>query len=95
MSLPAARLTDLDDLGDVIVGPGEPSVLFSGLPASCLGDAVAGAMCEGSIVDGSLTVLAGGRPVARMTSAIVGVNPDIGVPVASVVLGPCDPTVLV
>jgi uncharacterized Zn-binding protein involved in type VI secretion len=85
MSFPAARLTDITASGDVITGPGVPTVLIGGLPASVLGDMVSGAACVGSITMGSMTVLIGGRPAARMTSQVTGSNPITGVPVATVV----------
>lgn len=76
---PAARLTDMHvcpmqtpgvppipHVGGPIVGPGCPTVLIQGLPASVLGDT---ATCVGppdSIVKGSATVMIGGVPAARM-----------------------------
>ena len=72
----AARLTDMhtcpDSTGPVphvggpIDGPGQPTVLIEGLPASVLGDA---ATCVGppdAVAMGSATVLIGGQPAARM-----------------------------
>jgi uncharacterized Zn-binding protein involved in type VI secretion len=76
---PAARVTDLHTcpmvtpglppiphVGGPVVGPGVPTVLIGGLPASVVGDM---ATCVGppdAIVKGSATVLIGGRPAARM-----------------------------
>jgi uncharacterized Zn-binding protein involved in type VI secretion len=76
---PAARLTDMHvcpmqtpalvpipHVGGPIAGPGVPTVLICKLPASVVGDM---AVCVGppdSIVMGSVTVLIGGMPAARM-----------------------------
>ena len=95
MPFPAARLGDLTVTGDAITGPGAPTVLICGLPAACMGDAVAGNVCTGAITMGSPTVLIGGRPAARVTSQVTGVNPYSGVPVTTVVGPPGAPTVLI
>lgn len=87
MSFPAARVGDMTATGDAITGPGVPTVLIGGLPASVMGDMVSGAACVGSIVMGSPTVLIGGRPAARTTSNVAGANPASGVPVSTVVNG--------
>jgi uncharacterized Zn-binding protein involved in type VI secretion len=53
-------------VGGPITGPGMPTVLIGGLPASCVGDLC---VCVGppdSVVKGSATVQIGGRPAARM-----------------------------
>jgi uncharacterized Zn-binding protein involved in type VI secretion len=71
--------------GDPITGPGVPTVLIENLPASVMGDMVSGAACQGSITQGSPTVLIGGRPAARVTSVVAGVNPASGVPVSTTV----------
>lgn len=94
MPFPVARLTDLTVTGDVVTAPGCPNVLVGGLPIACLGDAVSGAVCVGAIVVGNMTVLAGGRPIARVTSSVGGANPATGVPVTTVIAPPCCPTVL-
>lgn len=85
MPFPAARLADLTATGDTITGPGVATVLIENMPASVMGDMVAGAACQGSITMGSPTVLIGGRPAARVTSAVVGVNPVTGVPVSTTI----------
>ncbi len=94
MPFPAARVGDLTLTGDAITGPGVPTVLIAGQPASVMGDLVSGAACTGSIVMGSPTVLIGGRPAARTTSQVMGANPVTGVPVTTAV-GPGAPTVLI
>jgi uncharacterized Zn-binding protein involved in type VI secretion len=92
---PAARLGDITATGDAITGPGVPNVLIGGLPASVVGDTVSGAACTGAIVMGSMTVLIMGRPAARVTSQVTGVNPASGVPVTTVVAPPGCPTVFI
>ncbi len=94
MSFPAARVGDTTATGDAITGPGVPTVLIAGMPASVMGDMVSGAACTGSIVMGSPTVLIGGRPAARVTSQVAGANPVTGVPVSTVVAMGA-PTVLI
>ena len=79
---PAARVTDMHTcpmqtpavppvphVGGPILGPGAPTVLVGGLPASVLGDT---ATCVGppdSVVAGSATVMIEGRPAVRMGDA--------------------------
>ena len=94
MPFPAARVGDVTVTGDTITGPGVPNVLIGGMPASVMGDLVAGNACTGAITMGSATVLIGGRPAARMTSQVTGVNPYSGVPVTTTV-GTGAPTVLI
>lgn len=89
MPFPAARLGDTTATGDAITGPGVPTVLIGGLPASVMGDMVSGAACVGSITVGSPTVLIGGRPAVRVTSVVVGNNPVTGVPVSTTVIMGC------
>lgn len=85
MPFPAARLGDQTASGDTITGPGVPTVLIEGVPASVMGDMVSGPACVGSIVMGSPTVLVGGRPIARVTSNVAGSNPATGVPVTTAI----------
>ena len=94
MSFPAARIGDLTATGDAITGPGAPTVLIGGQPASCVGDVVSGAACVGAIAMGSATVLIAGRPAARTSSSVTGANPASGVPVSTTVVSTC-PTVLI
>ncbi len=95
MPFPAARVGDITATGDTISGPGAPTVLIGGMPAACVGDAVAGNACTGAITMGSMIVLIGGRPAAYVTSQVTGVNPYSGVPVSTVVGPPGCPTVLI
>ncbi len=94
MPFPAARVGDTTLTGDTITGPGVPNVLIGGMPASVMGDLVAGNACTGAITVGAPTVLIGGRPAARVTSTVTGVNPYSGVPVTTAV-GMGAPTVLI
>lgn len=94
MSFPAARLGDTTATGDAITGPGVPTVLIAGQPASVVGDTVSGNACTGAIAMGSTTVLIGGRPAARVTSQVTGANPYSGVPVTTAVAVGA-PTVLI
>jgi uncharacterized Zn-binding protein involved in type VI secretion len=86
MGFPAARLGDQTASGDTITGPGVPTVLIGGIPASVMGDSVSGAACTGAVTMGSPTVLIGGRPATRVTSTVNGANPVTGVPVATTVI---------
>jgi uncharacterized Zn-binding protein involved in type VI secretion len=94
MSFPAARLGDTTATGDTITGPGVPTVMIGGVPAAVVGDLVAGNACTGAITMGSMRVLIGGRPAARITSQVTGVNPYSGVPVTTAVAMGA-PTVLI
>ena len=86
MPFPAARLGDMTATGDVITGPGAATVMIENMPAACMGDMVSGAACTGSITVGSPTVIIMGRPAARVTSTVVGVNPVSGVPVTTAIM---------
>ena len=92
---PAARVGDLTATGDPITGPGIPTVMIGYKPASVVGDVVSGAVCVGAIVMGSSTVLIGGRPAARVTSQVEGVNAVTGAKMTTAVAPPCCLTVLV
>lgn len=74
---PAARISDLHTcpmvnpggvphVGGPITGPGVPTLLIGGLPASVLGDICTCAGPPDSIVKGSVTVMFSGKPAARM-----------------------------
>ncbi len=92
---PAARVGDLTVTGDAISGPGVPTVLIANMPASVVGDMIAGAVFTGAITMGSMTVLIGGRPAARTTSQCTGVNTITGVPLTTVVAPTPAATVLI
>lgn len=68
--MPNAGRVGTDSAGGTIVGPGEPTVLINGAPASVLGDAVAGhgpaTHASATMVQGSGTVMIGGKPACRM-----------------------------
>ena len=65
------RLGDINNAGGSIIGPGAPTVLTNGIPTSTIGDRVSPhapcprvpSHCSASVVQGSGTVLAEGRPV--------------------------------
>ncbi|HTK53364.1 MAG TPA: PAAR domain-containing protein [Gemmatimonadaceae bacterium] len=79
MPMPAARITDMHvcpmvnpglppipHVGGPVVSPGAPTVLISALPAAGMGSMC---VCVGppdTVVMGSATVLASGKPLARM-----------------------------
>lgn len=76
MGMPASRITDMHvcpmvtvlvpHVGGPIVVPSAPTVLIGMLPAAGLGSMC---VCVGPpdvVVKGSMTVMAGGRPVARL-----------------------------
>ena len=92
---PAARVGDMTVTGDPITGPGVPTVLIGNMPASVVGDLVSGAVCIGAISMGSMTVMIGGRPAARLTAQVTGANAVTGVPLTTAVGPPCCPTVLI
>ncbi len=95
---PAARLTDTCAHGGLIVGPGVPTVLIGGMPASVLGDMHVCPMVTPGVppiphvggpisMPGAPTVLIGGRPATTMGCICVCVGPP-----DSVVMGA--PTVI-
>jgi uncharacterized Zn-binding protein involved in type VI secretion len=53
-------------VGGPIIGPGVPTVLIGGLPASVVGDMLTCVGPPDSLVKGSATVMIGGRPAARI-----------------------------
>jgi len=92
MGLPAARIGDLHvcpvavppappHVGGPIIGPGNPTVLIGGMPASVVGDE---AMCTGPpdmVMAGSLLTLIGEMPAARMGDPCIhGGAIEIGLP---------------
>ncbi len=75
----AARVTDMHvcpmqtpgtppvpHVGGPIIGPGVPTVLIGGLPASVVGDTCTCVGPPDTIVTGSSTVFIGNRPAARV-----------------------------
>jgi uncharacterized Zn-binding protein involved in type VI secretion len=79
MSKPAARITDMHTcpmvtpglppvphVGGPIIGPGVPTVLIGGIPASVLGDMCTCVGPPDSIALGSTSVLIASKPAARM-----------------------------
>ncbi|PPK88071.1 putative Zn-binding protein involved in type VI secretion [Neolewinella xylanilytica] len=76
---PAARLTDMHacpmvtpgvppipHVGGPVTGPGAPTVLIGGLPASVMGDMCTCVGPPDSVIKGSATVLITGKPAVRM-----------------------------
>ncbi|MBP5421870.1 MAG: PAAR domain-containing protein [Paludibacteraceae bacterium] len=74
----AARVTDMHacpmqtpgtppvpHVGGPIIGPGVPTVLIGGLPASVVGDTCTCVGPPDTIITGSTTVFIGNRPAAR------------------------------
>lgn len=94
MGMPAARVGDMTVTGDAITGPGVPTVLIGGMPASVIGDLVAGSVCTGAVTVCVSTVLIQGRPAARMMDSVVGVNTTSGVPLSTTIGPPCCPTAI-
>ena len=58
-------LPPVPHVGGPIVGPGVPTVLIGGLPASVVGDLCTCVGPPDSVVMGSATVLIAGRPAVR------------------------------
>lgn len=75
---PAATLTSMHTcpmvtgivphVGGPVIGPGAPTVLIGGLPASVVGDMCTCVGPPDTIVKGSATVMIMGRPAAYMGS---------------------------
>ena len=90
---PAARITDSTTHGGVIVGPGEPTVLIGGMPASVMGDnhicslpPIAHQPTVGPFPMGSTTVLIGGKPAIRVGDlSVCGATAVVGEP--NVIIG--------
>lgn len=84
--MPTATLTNASATGDVITAVGMPNRLCGGLPIACVGDMVTGPVCTGSMaISTAVTRLMGGRPVANVTTQVVGVNPITGIPVTTAI----------
>ncbi|MGR5176436.1 PAAR domain-containing protein [Vibrio parahaemolyticus] len=75
----AARITDMHvcpmvtpglppvpHVGGPVIGPGIPTVLIGSIPASVVGDMCTCVGPPSTIVTGSITVMIGGKPAARM-----------------------------
>jgi len=76
---PAARITDMHTcpmmtpgspptphVGGPVLGPGVPTVLIGHLPATVVGDLAACVGPVDTVIQGSATVMIGGRPAARL-----------------------------
>lgn len=90
---PAARVADVSTHGGTIVGPGAPTVLIGGMPASVLGDnhvcpipPPAHVPTVSPFPMGSTTVLIGGVPAIRVgDTCICGASAAVGAP--TVIIG--------
>ena len=87
----AARVADVSNHGGVIVGPGEPTVLIGGMPASVMGDTHICAIpypvhpMVSAFPMGSTAVLLGGKPALRITDpAICGAMAAVGEPTVEI-----------
>lgn len=84
----AARILDVTNHGGTIMGPGEPTVLIGGMPASVMGDnhvcvlpPVSHQPTASPFPIGSATVLIGGKPAVRVGDAcICGASAAVGEP---------------
>lgn len=85
MPLPVATITSVTATGDMDAGPGGVTLLANGLPVSCMTDVVAGAVCVGMVTITESLILIDGRPAATIASDVVGVNPETGIPVTTVI----------
>ncbi|MDR2633688.1 MAG: PAAR domain-containing protein [Treponema sp.] len=83
---PIATITNVTATGDVIIGPGAVTKLYKGLPAACMGDAVAGPLCVAGAITMSTAVnkIFMGRPVANLGSLVAGAGP-LGIPMSTAV----------
>ncbi len=84
----AARITDVSNHGGTIVGPGEPTVMIGGMPASVVGDTHVCVIPPPGHVPtaspfpmGSTTVMFGGKPAIRVGDVcICGASAVVGEP---------------
>ena len=85
---PAARVGDTTNHGGTITGPGVATVMIGGMPAAVAGDMHVCSLPPDShqptasaFPSGSTSVMAGGRPVLRITdSCICGAMAAVGAP---------------
>ena len=86
--MPVAVVTD-QATGNIIAGPGDPTCLEMGMPAACMGDAVAGPTCIGAVtMTSAATFIYNGRPRAVTTGLAAGSNPAaFGIPITLPVIG--------
>ncbi|MFN3996977.1 PAAR domain-containing protein [Algoriphagus sp.] len=73
MGLLAARVGDTTSHGGVVVGPGNSTVLISGMPAATLGDTHICGLApnvhqpnSSPFIEGSVSVFIGGKPALRV-----------------------------
>ncbi len=85
---PAARVTDLSNHGGTLIGPGDPTVLIGGMPASvatdqhvCVIPPPAHLPTVSPFPMGSTTVLIGGMPALRVGDVcLCGASAAMGEP---------------
>lgn len=90
---PAAKTLDTTNHGGTIIGPGEPTVLIGGMPATVLGDNHVCSLPPNAhqptvspFLMGSTTVLIGGKPAIRVgDTCLCGASSVVGEP--TVIIG--------
>ena len=85
MPLPVGSITSMTATGDMECGPGGISILADCLPMACMTDVVAGAACVGMVTVTESLVLIDFRPAATIASDVMGINPETGIPVTTVI----------
>lgn len=83
--MPVGTIASLTATGDVDCGPGGITIMANCLPIACMTDAVAGAVCVGMVTVTESLILIDCRPAATLVSDVVGVNPETGIPVTTVI----------
>jgi Uncharacterized conserved protein len=90
----AVRIGDVTNHGGTVIGPGAPTVLIGGMPASVAGDNHAcvippipsGHLPVSAFPMGSATVMIGGKPALRTTDVcLCGAMAAVGCP--TVIIG--------
>lgn len=83
----AARVGDVTTHGGTVLGPGDPTVMIGGMPAAVATDTHACPLPAPPHLPtspfplGSVTVLAGGKPLLRVGDmAVCGAAPAVGCP---------------
>jgi uncharacterized Zn-binding protein involved in type VI secretion len=88
----AARTGDTTNHGGTVVGPGTPTVMIGGMPASVVGDTHicvippnTGHVTVSAFPMGSATVMIGGKPAVRTSDACVcGAMAVVGCPTVTI-----------
>ena len=74
-------------VGGPIIGPGVPTVLIGGMPASVMGDNCTCVGPPATIIKGSATVLISGRPAARLGDQTAHGGSIVGPGMPTVMIG--------